>query len=99
MVDARLHPADVVAHDEKDVGFLLLRRGRPCDQRQHRNQRNQNRKNSRCAFHFLFPFSVLPFKQIELPPSFSQSSRDTDHFALSPPLPPITNQSPSISYQ
>ena len=22
MVDARLHPADVVAHDEEDVGFL-----------------------------------------------------------------------------
>ena len=28
MVDARLHPADVVAHDEEDVGFLLLLRGR-----------------------------------------------------------------------
>ena len=27
MVDARLHPADVVAHDEQDVGLLLLRRG------------------------------------------------------------------------
>jgi len=24
MVDARLHPADVVAHDEEDVGLLLL---------------------------------------------------------------------------
>ena len=23
MVDARLHPADIVAHDEEDVGFLL----------------------------------------------------------------------------
>ena len=28
MVDARLHPADVVAHDEEDVGLLLLLRGR-----------------------------------------------------------------------
>ena len=28
MVDARLHPADVIAHDEHDVGLLLLRRGR-----------------------------------------------------------------------
>ena len=27
MVDARLHPADVVAHDEEDVGLLLLREG------------------------------------------------------------------------
>ena len=24
MIDARLHPADVVAHDEEDVWFLLL---------------------------------------------------------------------------
>jgi len=24
MVDARLHPADVIAHDKKDVGLLLL---------------------------------------------------------------------------
>src|SRR3954447_24312328 len=30
MIDARLHPADVVTHDEKDVGFasLSLRNGR-----------------------------------------------------------------------
>jgi hypothetical protein len=30
VVDARLHPADVVAHDEQDVGLLLrrLRNGR-----------------------------------------------------------------------
>ena len=27
MVDVRLHPADVVAHDEEDVGLLLLLRG------------------------------------------------------------------------
>src|SRR5262245_41177160 len=27
MVDARLHPADVVAHDEENVRFLLLLRG------------------------------------------------------------------------
>jgi hypothetical protein len=24
VINARLHPADVVAHDEKDVGFRLL---------------------------------------------------------------------------
>ena len=23
MIDARLHPADVIAHDEEDIGFLL----------------------------------------------------------------------------
>jgi hypothetical protein len=27
MVNARLHPADVVAHDEEDIGLLLLLRG------------------------------------------------------------------------
>jgi hypothetical protein len=27
MVNARLHPTDVVAHDEEDVGLLLLLRG------------------------------------------------------------------------
>jgi hypothetical protein len=27
VIDARLHDADVVAHDEHDVGFLLLLRG------------------------------------------------------------------------
>ena len=26
VIDARLHPADVVAHDEEDVGLLLRRR-------------------------------------------------------------------------
>ena len=25
VIDARLHPADVVAHDEQDVGLVLLR--------------------------------------------------------------------------
>jgi len=25
MVDARLHPADVISHDEQDVWFLVLR--------------------------------------------------------------------------
>ena len=28
VIAARLHPADVVAHDEQDVGFLVLRLGR-----------------------------------------------------------------------
>jgi hypothetical protein len=25
VVDARLHPADVISHDEQDIGFLVLR--------------------------------------------------------------------------
>src|SRR5678809_963065 len=28
MIDARLHPADVIPHDEEDVGLLLLLRDR-----------------------------------------------------------------------
>ena len=28
VIAARLHPADVIAHDEQDVGFLVLRLGR-----------------------------------------------------------------------
>jgi hypothetical protein len=28
VVDARLHPADVIAHDEEDIGLLWLLRGR-----------------------------------------------------------------------
>ena len=27
VINARLHPADVITHDEKDVGLLLRRRG------------------------------------------------------------------------
>ena len=25
MITARLHPADIIAHDEQDIGFLVLR--------------------------------------------------------------------------
>jgi hypothetical protein len=28
MITTRLHPADVIAHDEQDVRFLVLRLGR-----------------------------------------------------------------------
>ena len=41
MVDARLHPADVVAHDEEDVGFLLLRGCRRACHRHGSKQRQQ----------------------------------------------------------
>ena len=27
MIAARLHPADIIAHDEQDIGFLVLRLG------------------------------------------------------------------------
>src|SRR5262245_5867688 len=40
VVDARLHPADVVAHDEEDVGLLLLR-GRRRARHHDRHERSQ----------------------------------------------------------
>ena len=41
VVDARLHPADVVAHDEEDVGLLLLLRGRRHARRRHGGEQRQ----------------------------------------------------------
>jgi hypothetical protein len=41
MVDARLVEADIVAHDEEDIGFLLLRDHRRADQS---GQRHQHRR-------------------------------------------------------
>ena len=41
VIDARLHPADVVAHDEEDVGLLLLLRGRRHARRRYRGDRGQ----------------------------------------------------------
>jgi len=38
MINPRLHPADVVAHDEEDVGLLLLR---GCRQAAHHHGNNQ----------------------------------------------------------
>ena len=32
VIATRLHPADVIAHDEQDVGFLVLRLGRDCSE-------------------------------------------------------------------
>ena len=32
VITTRLHPADVIAHDEQDVGFLVLRLGRDCSE-------------------------------------------------------------------
>ena len=41
MVDAGLHPADVVAHDEEDIGFLWLLRGRWDARRHYRGDQSQ----------------------------------------------------------
>ena len=45
VIDGRLHPADVVTHDEQDVGFLLRerrhrRQGHGADEREHANPRS-----------------------------------------------------------
>src|SRR5262249_13668782 len=38
---SRLHPADIVAHDEEDVGLLLLLCGRRRARRRHGNERRE----------------------------------------------------------
>ena len=39
VIATRLHPADVIAHDEQDVGFLVLRLGRSdCAEKRSRAQ-------------------------------------------------------------
>src|SRR2546429_3762636 len=38
MIAARLHPADIIAHDEQDIGFLVLRLSR--------NDRSEKRSRS-----------------------------------------------------
>jgi hypothetical protein len=43
VVDARLHPADVIPHDEEDVGLLLLRRSRR-DHRRHSSEKREQTK-------------------------------------------------------
>ena len=63
MVDARLHPADVVTHDEQDVGFLrLLRRcGRNgTEQTNCRDQRDRAAHES-SAFHWMLSDVAVSF--------------------------------------
>ena len=43
MIAARLHPADVIAHDKQDVGFLVLRLD-GCDRAHQRGERGQYSK-------------------------------------------------------
>jgi hypothetical protein len=61
VIDARLHPADVIAHDEENVGLLLLLRG--CwHARRHRGnqQREQAEAEPLGHTHGLFPQFWLP---------------------------------------
>src|SRR4029450_7116431 len=53
MIAARLHPADVIAHDEQDIGFLVLRltRSNHAHQRGYCGQDNQTVSYS-CVCHF-----------------------------------------------
>jgi hypothetical protein len=43
MIAARLHPADIIAHDEQDIGFIVLRLG-PCDRAKKRSRRYEQRQ-------------------------------------------------------
>src|SRR5262249_11257201 len=74
MVDARLHPADVVAHDEEDVGLcllLLLLRGRRQTRRQtDGDECNQSGPKLAHEFHGRPPY---------LPAWYGKSDRTTPH--------------------
>src|SRR5262249_31487182 len=61
VVDAWLHPADVVAHDEQDVGLLLLlrRRRRGCGDRG-RDHRERTEPEALGDAHGLSPSLWLP---------------------------------------
>src|SRR5262252_7237590 len=58
MIDARLHPADVVAHDEQDVG-LLLRGGGAGAQSQACDQRDQGGDGFSNMSHVLPPYLMV----------------------------------------
>jgi hypothetical protein len=46
VVDARLHPADVVSHDEQNVGFLVLRKRWGSHQRKSDKKRSKGHYNN-----------------------------------------------------
>jgi hypothetical protein len=54
MVDARLHPADVVAHDEEDIGLLWLLRGCRQARRDHGDEQCQHAEPAGSGRHFAF---------------------------------------------
>jgi hypothetical protein len=57
VVDARLHPANVVTHDEKDVGPLGGRLSERSPRRHHhrRKRQAQRSQNTSCIFHVDIP--------------------------------------------
>ena len=65
VVDARLHPADVVAHDEEDVRFALRLRGRRLRRTRRGNEhREQTEPQHSKSFHGLFsPLARLAARQ------------------------------------
>src|SRR4029077_5723988 len=56
MIAARLHPADIIAHDEQDICFLVLRMGR-----NDRAKKRSRRYNQRQAIMYHVSFHVLAF--------------------------------------
>jgi hypothetical protein len=44
VIDAWLHPADIVAHDEENVRLLLLLRRNRCDRRGHGSEEGKQTK-------------------------------------------------------
>ena len=49
VVNARLHPADVVAHDEKDVGLIRLRECSRCELRRHEWHGDKGCDSNKCS--------------------------------------------------
>jgi hypothetical protein len=58
VVDARLHPADIIAHDEQDVGFLVCCRNRS-DNAEKRSRRYKQRQAVIYYVSFHFGFIIL----------------------------------------
>jgi hypothetical protein len=55
VVDARLHPADVIAPDEQDIGFLVLRQGRnDCAEKRSRDCEQRQAVMDYVSFHWFF---------------------------------------------
>ena len=78
MVDARLHPADIVAHDEDDVGFLsLLGEGRIACHRCDGAQNDKSAPDYSEHAHGCFPH--VRCRKFPLPKPGPQPSPNTNH--------------------
>src|SRR2546430_6496391 len=70
VIATRLHPADIISHDEQDVGFLVLRLGLgDCAEKRSRGykQRQADRKSTRLnSSHSQISYAVFCLKKKKL---------------------------------